>query len=338
MTERTPAQPSDLPDLLSYRAVRILPSALALATALGCTVDSLDLEGRECAPDTQACLDGWTCDVARNVCVRDEPGDGGVDAGRDGSVDAPIDAGEDAEPTDVGTDASDASDLDAGPGDAGADVPIDVPVDATPARSTQCDSLSVLFCEGFEDDLSAWSLNVPSGSTTRVELGTEAFRGRGVLYSYVDGTINYSVLYRRVWDDSATDLWVRMLYRIPSGLAPGMEILEMFNTGYDYNVPYLVASGSYADLHSHGIFGGTSWGSSIVTGTDEWICAELHMHRHPTNGYVELFLDGAMAVRTPDMPITQPFNEIGVGMVYAEGEGAVYIDEVMANDSRVPCP
>lgn len=301
---------------------------LIFTLVVGCTVDGLDLEGRECP-----CIDGWTCDEARNVCVRDEPEDAGVDDGgdRDGGVDAAMDA--------RGVDGGDAGNDDAGNEDAGGDDtgPVDAGADTLPPRETECDSLDVLFCEGFEDDLAAWDIEEPEGTETEIVFGDGAFRGRGMLSSYVDGREDYSVIYTRVWDDDTDDLWVRVHYFVPSALAAETEMFEIYNTGYDYSVPHLV-TGGYADIHSHNIFDDDNWSSSITPDVDEWVCAELHMHRASPGGYIELFLNGSMAVRTPDLDIPQPFNEIAVGMVYAASEGAVYIDEVVAHTSRVPCP
>lgn len=304
---------------------------LIFTLVVGCTVDGLDLEGRECP-----CIDGWTCDEARNLCVRDEPedaglgdvgvGDGGQDAfDPDANVDAPgFDGGDD----DAG---GDASGVDGGPSDAGMEP------DTTPPRDTECDSLDVLLCEGFEDDLSQWNDDRPDGTETEIVLGPNAYRGRGMLYSYIDGREGYSVLHARVWEDDTDDLWVRMHYYIDSDLATDTEVLELFNTGYDYSVPFYVQAG-YANLHSHGIFDDDGWDSSVVPPQDEWVCAEMHMHRDPTAGYIELFVNGALGVRTPDLDITSPFNELAIGMVYGSEEGAVYVDEVVAHTSRVPCP
>ena len=103
---------------------RILGLFALLGTA-ACTAGDVDLEGRACP-----CASGFTCDVARDVCVRGSgPRDGGaIDAPLfdGGAVDAPpTDAGRhDAGPADAG--AFDASTPDGGPPDGG-------PLDAGPS-------------------------------------------------------------------------------------------------------------------------------------------------------------------------------------------------------------
>lgn len=271
--------------------------------------------------------------MSRNVCVRDAVDDAGMDAPiEDAGVDS-ADAGDE----DAGVDAQMDAGPDSGPTDSATDAPSDVPTDALPPRASQCDELDVLFCEGFEDDLSAWTTDIPEGTETDIEFSDSAFRGRGVLRSYSDSRSDYSIIFRGgIWPDDTDDLWVRAYYFVDADFSTVIEPFEF--VGDSYSVPHLVTPGSYADVHAHGVLGDGTWESSINPEADRWVCAEMHMHRDPTAGYVELFIDGAMAVRTEDMPITETFTGLGLGLVYTDfDEALIFFDEVAAHTSRIPC-
>lgn len=92
---------------MRYRCAVARASLLVALLVGGCTLDPVELEGKDCP-----CAAPWTCDLATRTCTRRAPLDGGdTDAAGDGGTDGGMDAGSsDAGGIDAPTDAGNGGD------------------------------------------------------------------------------------------------------------------------------------------------------------------------------------------------------------------------------------
>jgi hypothetical protein len=302
-------------------------------------VPELDLEGRSCP-----CVDGYTC--VADVCVRDGADAGALDARLDApTADAPaVDApGVDAPGVDAaGTDAGPVdSGVDAGPPDAG---PADGGPDAPAVRDTGCDTLlldeNVVFCDGFEDDLSAWTMT--GGIVEQVRTGT--YRGTGAVeMAPLDG-VQFATLSADVFDDpDERDHWLRAYIRVEfTDVAHALEIMAL--AGPSMSFPVYVEGSGFANIHGHGFGADAGWDSSEAFPLEEWVCVEIHA-RYAGGvgdpGRAELFINGVDAARGDDIEFMARANAIQVGSVFADPETGrtqrIMVDEVVASLDRIGC-
>ncbi len=309
--------------------------ALGVLAAAACSVPDLDLEGRSCP-----CIEGYTC--VAEICVRDGVDGGVTDANRDApSVDAPsVDAPPvDAPRADAPVDAPgdlDVPGVDVGPADTGTDAP-------PAARDTACDLLAVnpdvVFCDGFEDGLDAWTLD--SDTIERVTMGT--YRGAGAAeIRPMDGLERPVALSARVFDDpSERDHWLRMYVRVDIDATSAVEIMDL--TGPSISFPVYVDGTGYSNIHAHGFAGDTGWDSTFAFPIDEWTCVEIHARYSggAESGRAELFINGVRAARGDDIEFLARADSIRVGAVFAdpvtERTHRILVDEVVASRDQIGC-
>lgn len=307
---------------------RAAVALLALAFC-SCSLDELDLEGRECP-----CIDGWVCDTARNVCVE---GEAESDAGPPDMDAGPPD--DDAGPPDM--DAGPLPDMDAGPGsDGGTDAGSIGP----PSRCVAGDLGDRLFCESFEGgDMGNFTGQLSDASGNRLEYVQDVvYRGNYALRATVDRLGEYAILTASPFDPSVTDIYFRAYYYFSSGTEPSMEMHYLGNDAYDQWASVTFNTSRVTDFHTHGFPSDFREGVSAMRALDTWHCVELHMRVGTMDGSMELWFDG-VSIGTQTMTntlTTPPATIIGAGLTFkdaGESERFVYVDEVVADTSRIGC-
>ncbi|HKU41140.1 MAG TPA: hypothetical protein VJR89_23420 [Polyangiales bacterium] len=266
---------------------------------------------------------------------------GALDAGSGGSAGRKPRAGsggsdsgtgdpEDAAVRDAASDAS-GDDEDAGTSDAG------TPPPWCPSRS------DVLFCNGFEDDeFGKWSYTIEDNGTA-VQTNVRKVSGEAALHA-TTGQVGPNNQARKAMQALAKtksgDLWMRYDYYVPSSVV----VNSQFSAGVMSEItdPYagfsLLVLPTRIDISSmSGFFQGTT-----AFPRDRWVCVELHVRVHPSDGRFEVYLDGALAVQSPatnSVP-ADGYSVAEVGIHYAQqGQGPVevYVDDVAVARSRIPC-
>ena len=104
---------------------------------------------------------------------------------------------------------------------------------------------------------------------------------------------------------------------------------------FDGNLPLAIAA--YALLRDADV----SVDGSRLVPADTWTCIELHVRFGTTDGAIELYFDGALAASATDRDTTVPrgLPAITAGLAWkdVESEHVVYVDEVVADTSRIGC-
>ena len=81
---------------------------------------------------------------------------------------------------------------------------------------------------------------------------------------------------------------------------------------------------------------------AVVVPIDTWFCAELHLRIGETDGAVDLWLDGELAVAESgvDTATGAGYDRIAVGVPYStfdQRRFRVYVDEVAVTTAPLPC-
>lgn len=315
---------------------------------------------------------------AGDVSDADHPTDaGGLDdpdagdaateyAGPDGSMDAAAfdaatsEAGQndaaisgDAAPADAAP-ADDAAPEDAAQGDAANG-------DATTGDAGPSACPSALFCEDFEDGVSAISStstttsrtvadSATSPSYTQVRNGTISpsttlKNGGAIALRATTGAANVNgnearFSTRVLGQQRSGEIWLRYYYYLPSSTVITTHISAgvVSEIVPPYDGFYLAIRPARVDL---GGMAGSVPGSRALP-RDRWVCIELHALLDASVGRFEAYLDGELAVSS--MPSnTVPadgYTSAEVGIHYTEGsQGPVeaYVDDVVVARTRVPC-
>lgn len=323
--------------------MRALTLALACALSAGCTVEELDLSGRACP-----CVEGWVCDTARDVCVEAVSGmdAGGSDAGRD----AGRDAGGDAGGVDAG--AVDAGGVDAGGDDGGSDAgppPVDAGSDAGPPRPPSlCGTTHAAreFCDSFETgDLSRWTSSDAEGMGRITPVTDVVYRGSHAMRFECPRGCSYALAGVTLFSGTTpTEFWTRAYYYIPSTHPPSIEHLQIGDSDFFQSAVAAIWSSSVVNWHAHDYLGGAYHDTSYAVPLDRWVCVEMHVRPHTMGGGVELFWEDALV--HSDLSLDGAPNAMNTidsmytGVVYKDFDDdtmVVYVDEVVADDSRIGC-
>lgn len=256
--------------------MRALFALLLAGAASSCVVEPLDLEGRQCP-----CAEGWTCDAARDVCVRviapDASFDGGMDAGRADAGDAgrEMDSGIDgATPRDAGPDAGiDAGIVDV---DGGFDAGMQSD-DAGGLDSTSCDDVNAgrVFCDGFETNMTypEWDGVTVDGAGATAWNMTNTYRGRGAFEARTTAAGADAYIGKdAVGPYTSGELWLRGYFYISS--VPALDHVSIMYTGNDGNdgVGVEILTGGSLVLY---LLTADVDVSAGVLPLDEWVCIEL---------------------------------------------------------------
>lgn len=291
-----------------------LAPALALfgLVAQSCVLGAVDYSEKPCP-----CARGYTCDDARNRCVRDgDDGGAALDAGS-----AMADAGLDASP--------------------GIDAHVDDP-------TTACDDLlsDALFCESFEDgSLLHWTVREAYDGTV-AHSRARAFRGLGSLAARTSAPAGYAERIATVLDSiESGDVYVRAYVYIEAG-APlvhssilhigghrartATEPLAGFNVLDGFASMYIGAGGGRVDARL------------VEVPRDEWFCMQFHLHIDDVAGSAEIWIDEtpAGALADIDTRTDSPYVSFGAGIAWStltQEPFAVAIDEVAIGRTPMPC-
>lgn len=324
---------------------RMLWIALALIGSLlsSCSVEGLDLEGRECP-----CVAGWVCEPATQLCVP---------AGRVGPIDSAI-----RSETDAGLlqldgnqrflDASGAVSEGGANEDSSSIRPDGSPdgatmADAAVSPASRCDEpefSSRLFCDGFEKaGLTGWD-GTSSASGAQVERVSDlVYRGNGALRAESPTGASGAVAFKQVFPDAPelSDYWYRAYYFIPASSGLGIFFHEIAELEYQYGAVV------YVELNYLEVYSGGGWNGDRLMGIerelprDRWFCLETHIHVG-VRGAFESFLDGEplVALRGVDTRASLGFDMIGAGISFKEVDSTaavLYVDEVVADSEQIGC-
>jgi hypothetical protein len=263
---------------------------------------------------------------------------GSSDAGAlgDGSTisdDGALGRGPDSGPMDANL--SDGGSADGGRLDSGS-------IDSGPANLCP-EQPGMIFCDGFEDPtFSRWSFKVVSNGT--LTQSTTRFRSGAGSLRATTGTAKMGNVARYATQalahQKSGEIWLRYYYYVPSSTV----VTSHFSTGVMSELvpPYfgfslLVRPAQVAISALSTTFPGT-----LTFPRDRWACVELHVQIDPTAGIFEAYIDGALAVRSPPtntLP-TDGYTSAEVGIHYADtsqGPVEVYVDDVSAANTRIPC-
>jgi hypothetical protein len=291
--------------------------------ASGCFVEELDLEGRRCP-----CADGWSCDAARDVCMRDAA----PDAGR--GMDAAIpDAGRsDAGRDDAGR--TDGGSSDAGMDDAGRD---GGRRDAGDLDSTSCDDVNFgrVFCDGFESNMSfpEWD-----GTSTRVDGVTDretsnVYRGTGAFSAVTSAPDSAAYLSNESLGPYASGtIWARAYLFIPS--TPALDLVSVIYAGYDGNDGVAVEI-SGDEILLYNVLADVDMSGGTIP-LDAWFCVEIGV-TIGTIGAVVLRVDDVERARLDgDTSSTPGYSILTVGLNWTSSltnTASVLVDEVVFHTS-----
>lgn len=299
---------------------------LALSALLcACTVSELDLEGRTCP-----CVAGWTCDEAREICVRDVDA-GAVDAG---AIDAgAVDAGAvDAGAVDAG--AVDAGAVDAGAADGG----------AVDAGSDPCGG--ALFCDGFESgDISAWTSTFLNGDPvpTATVVGAPVHSGEYALrVDAASGSTGAALVAEVIPSPNPPDLYFRAFYYTRSETPLGFETHTLFDADSQWLT--LALRGSRAgNMHSHNFLPADfAEDFDATVPADAWFCIETH-YRFGADGLFEVFYDD-VRVHSREMALEaspRALTDVLVGVTNRNPANTdayeLLVDDVVVSLTRIGC-
>lgn len=280
----------------------VLVVLLALACA-GCVLDDLDYTNRPCP-----CAEGWTCDEARDVCVRGAASDGGPFDG--GGMDVPR---------------TDAGDL------------------CATGDYLFCDGF-----EDGELYLTSgpWQIVVPSMGTgfgptmDRARTGSWSFAARTTSAGQ-----QAAVVSQQLGGVASGELWARTWVYVPSGqMIDGLIPLSVGNgiTGW---VHALVGPGSQLTLVVGSNTGGAvpeAYPATMTYPTDAWFCLRLRVAISDA-GSAQLYLgDTAIAMSTSGID-TLPagdYESVIAGIGYslpAQQPVEIYVDDVAVHTSTLGC-
>jgi hypothetical protein len=295
------------------RYARVVTRVVLAALFCGCSLGEVPIDDARCP-----CVAGYRCDVARDRCVRDVGSDGGP------SFDA---ADRDSGPSDAGS-------TDAGPAiDGGFDAGLD---------STGCDDVLAggLFCDGFEgsDLITGWELDREDMGVTSL-VADPVYRGAGAMSASTSAATGVAAVTSTLASAvSEGDLWARAYFYVPSGPALALATVLIFYGDDDgYGAQF---------RETYGAWMGTPTGRVVSPGgmpvpRDRWFCYELHVVVGAA-GSIEVFASGEQVIAMSGIPTlpTGGLHTITAGLEFTvdtQEPLTIYVDEVAAGPTRLPC-
>jgi hypothetical protein len=339
-------------------------SALALGLlAHGCTLGDFDgLSGGDRgarAPDANGDVDaGEASDLDAASATLDDAGL--ADAPRPdrmGEVDAVVigaaDSSIDASIAEGGTfdAAAEAAVVDAA---REATAPDAAPIDAGPPGESACYTrfAARLMCEGFESETLSdpWNLGETHGQVTRVT-APAPYRGAGALSARVTDSSGVAFAFRPAFPGLREgSMFMRSYLYVPSGTPIAGVIVHGIS---EENPPYggvsiLLEDARFSiDVHPRGpgldpifVHGTTS----VPLMRDTWLCLQLEIVVHPTEGAVRLRVNGSLVAESAEPLGTLPatgYRGVSAGLVYLdpaqETPLELHVDELVADTASIGC-
>jgi hypothetical protein len=319
-----------------------LAAAAGVCALAGCGVDVNGLSFYETGEPAEAGADG--SGHVPEASVADARPHGGDAGGAHDSGNA-LDAGPAAD-SGGSLDASGDFGADSGEGDDSGDT-VDSP-DGVATGASLCADGGLLFCDGFEGDLSAWSTEMAAGGD--VSIGTDhVFRGAHALHAH-SGAVAGGTPFVKAYVDR-TQAWPATVFvrafvylEPPYGAASVAGLVNVFASAAPY-------PGAELDLEPQTrLLGGqgyddprldSAWISTTKLTPSSWHCIELELDS--VQGALHAFYEG---VEVPDLshvfagPIP-PLNVLQLGLGFSEANpqpaSDIWIDEVAASGVRVGC-
>ncbi len=313
-----------------HRRVRLLALGVLAVACSACTIEPIDLEGRQCP-----CATGWVCDESQDVCVRALRDGGGMDARVHdaGAVDA---ASVDSGPVDAGGTLDGGGTRDAGGmRDAGSEP--DAGLD-----STSCDDAhaGAIFCDGFESGASMpeWDgVSVSAGTGTWTS--SETYRGGGAFHA-TSSAPNGRAYDEKVVTPARTSGEIHLraytLVRSSPAITEGAILFATENANPYDGLSVQITDGMIA------AFGwDTDFSSTMTFPTDRWVCVELSI-TIGASGSFAISVDGHDAITAAgiDTRVGSGYATINVGLDWTGSSnvgGDVLIDEVVLDDAPIGC-
>ena len=207
-------------------------------------------------------------------------------------------------------------------------------------------------CEGFESKtlLEPWDVGETNGQVTRV--GAPApYRGDGALSAQVTEASGVAFAFRPAFPGLREgSMFVRSYLYVPSGTPiAGVIVHGISEESPPYGgVSILLEDARFSiDVHPRGpgldpIFvNGTG---SVPLARDTWLCLQLEVVVHPTEGAVRLRVNGRLVAESTEPLETQPatgYRGVSAGLVYLDGAQEtplqLYVDELVADTARIGC-
>jgi hypothetical protein len=276
--------------------------------------------------------------------------DGAVDAdvvsvsGPDGSVEAGV---LDASSAESGV-------LDAADAASEATLPDAASNDAGPPGASACYTRFAgrLMCEGFESETlpEPWDRGESNGEVTRVT-APAPYRGAGALSAQVTEGSGVAFAFRPVFPAlHEGSMFVRSYLYVPSGTPiTGVIVHGISEESPPYGgVSILLEDDHFSiDVHPRGpgldpiFIGGTR---SVPLARDTWLCLQLEVTVHPTEGAVRLRVNGRLIAESTEPLETQPatgYRGVSAGLVYLdpaqETPLQLFVDELVADTASIGC-
>lgn len=239
--------------------------------------------------------------------------------------------------------AQDSGLLDAGAPDSSAkDSGSTDPVD--PSWTEDCPGLpSVLFCDDFEDGLGKWDYQVHMRGSTGVSTDYKRAGGYSLRASTSASTSNSQSQARQgvkvFGHRKSGDLWARYFYYLPSSVT----LTQKLSTGVisELEEPYF---GFSVLIFPDGIGvenGGVSRRVNTPFPRNQWVCVEMHVQIHATDGAFEVYMNGSKVTSIlGDTLPDQGYTSFEAGVHYADfNQGAInaYTDDVRLGTARIGC-
>jgi hypothetical protein len=205
-----------------------------------------------------------------------------------------------------------------------------------------CATANVLFCDGFENGLGAWTAEANGGHSSPDK--ARAFRGSSSLHATVDavkqpnGPVNAKQVH---FQQLPADVFVRVFLYVPSPFPPANpDLIEITVDNAPY--PGMEVRGQTPGHLAATAFGGPTddWTSASLLPLDQWTCLEVEVDG-PNQAFRAWMNDAAIADMTRSF--TQPVSTAGivkVGLAYFgpaanQAPTEVWVDEVAVDGARI---
>ena len=219
---------------------------------------------------------------------------------------------------------------------------------AADAGSGECsgEHALALVCSGFEstDLLAGWSAMDRSGTGTLERTTVRAHTGVGALHASSASMMSVGVVSKRIRPLLGGDVYVRLYLYVPAGLST-RTMNFMFVGDFPMPDPF---EGIDFNLLNGALQVFSPQGNPVrQTGTttiprDRWFCLRAHIAVSDDAGFVQLFVDDALALDATDID-TLPdagVRELRVGIDWSSGQDEpfeLYIDDVVLDTAPVTC-
>lgn len=226
-----------------------------------------------------------------------------------------------------------------------ADSPDDAPEELPVADSAPPCATGVLFCDGFEQGLSAWpQIEQTNGTiaidTTHVHRGTRAVRAHEDAITQSGGNPNVTIDHTQSWP---SHFWVRFFVYSPSPFPPSdaalLNLIEGSGTGPGLQL-YLSSDAADVSMTTYNTSNNGSWNSSTTSPFDQWVCFEVETDVQ--SGTMNVSMNGTDLTDLDQTGLSLPspdITKLGLGFFNPNTQGAydVWFDDIIVDDKAIGC-